>query len=57
MDNVKFGLDTFGDVTLKDNGEVNSVSQTIRVLTILTTDATWENIAELANLIETNRPL
>lgn len=27
------------------------------VLTILTTDATWENIAELANLIETNRPL
>lgn len=30
MDSVKFGLDTFGDVTLKDDGELNTVSQTIR---------------------------
>lgn len=30
MDNVKFGLHTFGDITQEDNGELTSFSQTIR---------------------------
>lgn len=30
MKDYKFGLDTFGDITLKDDGTLDSVSQTIR---------------------------
>lgn len=30
MREYKFGLDTFGDITLKDDGTLDTVSQTIR---------------------------